>query len=98
MVYRRLSLLLFTLFGASLFTNVAFAQCHRAYVCNDQGNNCRYQDVCSNALDLPSVELNPLPSLPTMELKPLPSMDLPPLGASRCEYLQVNGQWQNICH
>jgi len=33
-----------------------------------------------------------------MELKPLPSLALPPLGASKCEYKQVNGHWQNVCH
>jgi hypothetical protein len=33
-----------------------------------------------------------------MELKPLPSLALPPLGSSKCEYMQVNGRWQNVCH
>lgn len=27
----------------------------------------------------------------------LPSVSLPPLGATECEYKQVNGIWQNIC-
>ena len=83
----------------SIFTGVTLAEayCQKSYVCDDEGN-CGYPDVCDSTLDLPSVGLNPLPSLPSMELKPLPSMELPPLGTSKCEYQQVNGQWQNICH
>ena len=78
-------------------TTNAFAECRRAHVCDNIGQNCRYQDVCSNTLDLPSVGLNPLPALPTMDLKPLPSMALPPLGTSKCDYVLVNGRWQNVC-
>ncbi len=81
-----------------LSSAVAFAECRRSHVCDGNGQNCRYQDICSSNLDLPSIGLNPLPSLPPMELKPLPSIELPPLGTTRCEYLQVNGHWQNICH
>lgn len=76
----------------------AHAECRRASVCDDYGQNCHYQDVCDNKLDLPSTGLNPLPSLPSIQLKPLPSMELPPLGTSKCDYQQVNGQWQNICY
>lgn len=94
----KLNLLILSALATSFFTGSAHAQCRRAHVCDDYGNNCRYQDICDNTLDLPSVELDPMPSLPSMELKPLPSMELPPLGTSKCEYLQVNGQWQNICH
>ena len=83
---------------ASICVSTAHADCRRASVCDEYGQNCRYQDVCDSALDLPSVGLNPLPVLPSVELKPLPSMELPPLGTSKCEYQQVNGQWQNICH
>jgi hypothetical protein len=83
---------------ASIFASTAYAECRRASVCDDYGQNCRYQDVCDSTIDLPSVGLNPLPALPSVELKPLPSMELPPLGTSKCEYQQVNGQWQNICH
>lgn len=79
------------------FSSNAEAACRRAYVCGDNGMNCRYQDVCNNTLDLPSVGINPLPSLPSTRLKPLPSVGLPPLGTSHCEYMQVNGQWQNVC-
>lgn len=83
---------------ASIFASTARAECRRTSVCDNYGQNCRYQDVCDNKLDLPSIGLNPLPSLPSTELKPLPSIELPPLGTSKCEYHQVNGQWQNICH
>lgn len=79
------------------FATSAYAECRRAHVCDNYGQNCRYQDICDSKLDLPSVELNPLPSLPSMELKPLPSMKLPPLGTTKCEYMQVNGRWQNVC-
>lgn len=82
----------------SAFAASAYAECRRAQVCDDYGQNCRYQDICDSTLDLPSVGLNPLSALPSMELKPLPSMELPPLGTSKCEYQQVNGQWQNVCH
>lgn len=89
--------LLFT-FIASVYSVTAFAQCRSSYVCDDFGNNCHVQDICENNLDLPSTNLPPLQPLPSMELKPLPSMSLPPLGTSKCEYMQVNGQWQNVCH
>lgn len=79
-------------------STASFAECRKSHVCDGNGQNCRYQDVCSSKLDLPSVGLNPLTPLPPMDLKPLPSLALPPLGTSRCEYLQVNGRWQNICH
>ena len=75
----------------------AYAACHRSYVCNDYGQNCQYRDICDNTLDLPSTKINPLPSLPTTQIKPLPSVGLPPLGTTRCQYMQVNGRWQNIC-
>lgn len=75
----------------------SFAACSNSYVCDDYGSNCQYMDICNNSLDLPSVDVNPIPSLPTVDLKPLPSVDLPPLGTSKCEYKQVNGRWQNIC-
>jgi hypothetical protein len=82
--------------GLGVFS-VSQAECRRAHVCDSIGQNCRYQDVCSSTLDLPSVGLNPLPALSTMDLKPLPSMALPPLGTSRCDYVMVNGRWQNVC-
>ena len=79
------------------FANIAGAACRKSQVCDDYGNNCRVQDICDSKLDLPSVELAPLRPLPSMELKPLPSMELPPLGTSQCQYMQVNGRWQNVC-
>lgn len=79
------------------FTNIADASCRKSQVCDDYGNNCRVQDICDSTLDLPSVELAPLRPLPSTDLKPLPSMELPPLGTSQCQYMQVNGQWQNVC-
>lgn len=83
---------------ASIIATSAYAECKRAHVCDDYGSNCSYQDICSSTMDLPSVELDPLPALPSMKLKPLPSMELPPLGTTSCEYKQVNGEWQNVCH
>lgn len=79
------------------FANIANAACRKSQVCDDYGNNCRVQDICDSTLDLPSVELAPLRPLPSMELKPLPSMELPPLGTTQCQYMQVNGRWQNVC-
>jgi hypothetical protein len=75
----------------------AWAECRKANVCDDYGRNCRIEQVCEGYLDLPSIELDPLPSLPTLELKPLPSLELPPIGTTHCEYQQVNGKWRNIC-
>lgn len=80
-----------------LYSVPAHAACHRAAICDDYGQNCQYRDVCDSTLDLPSVELDPLPPLPSVALKPLPSVGLPPLGTSNCQYMQVNGRWQNIC-
>ena len=79
------------------FVNTANASCRKSQVCDDYGNNCRAQDICDSTLDLPSVELAPLRPLPSTDLKPLPSMELPPLGTSQCQYMQVNGHWQNVC-
>ena len=80
-----------------LLSTTIYAECRRSYVCDDYGDNCRYMDICDDSLDLPSIEIDPLPSLPTLDLKPLPSLDLPPLGTSQCEYKLVNGEWQNVC-
>ena len=74
------------------------AACQRSHVCDDYGQNCRYQDICTSTLDLPSIQLDPLPSLPTLAIKPLPSIELPPIGTRKCDYKQVNGRWQNVCH
>lgn len=74
------------------------AACSKAQVCNDYGMDCQVQDICDNSLDLPSVEIAPLAPLPSTELKPLPSVNLPPIGAAQCQYMQVNGQWKNICN
>lgn len=73
------------------------ARCRKSQVCDDYGQNCQVQDICDSTLDLPSVELAPLTPLPSTELKPLPSVGLPSLGTSQCQYMQVNGQWQNVC-
>ena len=80
-----------------IISNVAHAECRRSYVCDDYDNNCRYIDICDDSLDLPSIDLDPLPSLPSLELKPLPSLELPPLGTSQCEYKLIDGKWQNVC-
>ena len=79
------------------FTAPCFAMCHKAQVCDDHGMNCHVRDVCDSTMDLPSTELPPLTPLPSTQLKPLPSMSLPPLGTTRCRYMQVNGAWQNVC-
>jgi len=79
------------------FSNMANGACIKSQVCDDYGNDCHVQDICDSVLDLPSVELAPLRPLPSMELKPLPSLELPPPGTSKCEYMQVNGRWQNVC-
>jgi hypothetical protein len=75
----------------------AQAACQQSWVCDGNGMNCGYRDICSSTLDLPSTNVAPLPALPPVTLKPLPSVSLPPLGTSGCQYLQVNGQWQNVC-
>jgi len=93
----KLSPVIFATIAVFAFSTNADAECRRASLCDDNGMNCQYQDVCDSTMDLPSVDINPLPALPSMELKPLPSLDLPPLGTSHCEYRQVNGQWQNVC-
>lgn len=79
------------------FANTADARCTKSQVCDDYGMNCRVMDICDNSLDLPSVELPPLRPLPSTEVKPLPLLELPLLGTMQCQYMQVNGRWQNIC-
>lgn len=73
------------------------AVCRKSHVCDDDGVNCRVMDVCENSLDVPSINVTPLPPIPTLDVKPLPSTELPPVGTSHCEYKQVNGHWQNLC-
>ena len=92
----KLKVILITILTLFYF-NVAYSVCKKSYVCDDYGMNCQYMDVCEDQLDLPSIEINPLPSFPSLEIKPLPSLELPPLGTSQCEYMQVNGVWKNIC-
>lgn len=92
------TILLLLLIIASSYSATASAQCRSSNVCDDYGNNCRVKDICDSTLDLPSTNLPPLQPLPSTELKPLPPMTLPPLGTSKCEYMQVNGQWKNVCH
>ncbi len=75
---------------------LADAICTNSYVCDGEGN-CGYQDVCDSTMDMPSINMAPLPSMPSMELKPLPSIQMPPIGTSQCEYMQVNGRWRNVC-
>ncbi len=75
---------------------LADAVCTNSYICDDYGRNCHYQDVCDSTIDLPSTNV-PMPSLPNIDLKPLPSIQIPPLGTSHCEYMQVNGRWENVC-
>lgn len=89
--------LLFVLALLATAPRFSEAVCKKSQVCDDYGMNCQVQDVCDSSLDLPSVELVPLTSLPSTELKPLPSVSLPPLGTTQCQYMQVNGQWQNVC-
>jgi len=79
-----------------LFSNLASAYCTKSYVCN--GGNCGYIDVCDSTLDLPSTNIQPIQPLPSIELEPLPSLELPPIGTTQCEYMQVNGNWQNVCY
>jgi hypothetical protein len=73
------------------------ARCRKSQVCDDYGMDCRAMDICDSTLDLPSIELAPLPPLPAIEIKPLPSVTIPPIGTGQCEYKQVNGRWQNVC-
>jgi hypothetical protein len=32
-----------------------------------------------------------------LKFKPLPSLRVPPIGTTQCDYMQVNGRWQNVC-
>jgi hypothetical protein len=79
-------------------STMSYGMCRKSNVCDDYGHNCRVQDICDSNMDLPSLALPPLTPMPSLELKPLPSLALPPLGTSKCEYKQVNGRWQNVCH
>jgi len=85
------------LLAALLYSVGASAECMKSNVCDDEGQNCHAQDICTSTLDLPSINLPPLEPLPSMEVKPLPSMQLPPIGTTQCQYQQVDGRWQNIC-
>ena len=94
---RRSILWFFAIVISLVVAGIVEAKCRKAQVCDDYGMNCKVKDICDGALDLPSVDLPPLKPLPSTELKPLPSLDLPPLGTTKCEYKQVNGQWENVC-
>lgn len=89
--------LIIVLFIGFLFSESANAVCWKSWVCDDYGNNCRYEDICNNVLDLPSINVPPIPAIPTIELKPIPVPTIPPIGTTHCEYMLVNGQWRNIC-
>ncbi len=91
------SRMIFVLLALSLLSEVAHAACYKAQVCDDSGMNCRVRDICERSVDLPPVEPAPLTPLPSNSVKPLPSIELPPSGASHCEYMQVNGRWQTVC-
>ena len=91
------SSVLFAVAFLAAIPSISEAVCRKAQVCVDYVMNCQIQDICDNSLDLPSVEIAPLTPLPSTELKPLPSINLPPLGTRQCQYMQVNGHWQNIC-
>lgn len=92
MMYKLLLLIFLAIASPMLW-----AKCSKSNVCDDYGQNCQVIDVCSSPLDLPAVNLPPLNPLPTLQLKPMPSLQLPPLGTIRCDYMQVNGRWQNVC-
>jgi len=81
-----------------LLSSNANAQCRKSNVCDDYGQNCVVMDICDSSMDLPSIGFAPISSFPSMQLKPLPSLSLPPLGTSSCQFMQVNGLWQNICN
>jgi len=72
------------------------ADCLKSYVCD--GVNCGYVDVCQGSNDLPSINISPIQSPHLPGIKPLESIALPPLGATGCKYMLVNGHWQNICY
>lgn len=79
-------------------STMSYTMCRKSNVCDDYGRNCRVQDICDSVIDIPSAGIPPIRPLPSIEIKPLPSLALPPLGTSKCEYKQVNGHWQNVCH
>ena len=87
----------FMFFVITMVSSIAYSECRKSYVCDEYGDNCKYIDVCDDTLDLPSIDIEPLPALPPIELKPLPSIELPPLGTTKCEYMQVDGEWKNVC-
>lgn len=90
---------LLTLSIVTLLTlsTAAIATCTKSYVCDVNGANCRYQDVCDSAIDLPSTNIQPLPTLPATALPPPPSYQLAPFGTTNCNTKQVNGRFQTVC-
>ena len=63
-------------------TPVANAACRKAQVCDDNGMNCKVQQVCDSTIDLPSIKVAPITPLPSIKPKPLPSLQLPPVGSN----------------
>ena len=79
-----------------LFSANINAQCLKSYVCDDYGN-CGYVDICDSSIDLPSINV-PIRPLDNIDVKPPASIAVPPIGTSKCQYMDVNGTWQNVCY
>lgn len=81
----------------SFGSQTLFAKCSKSNVCDDLGQNCEAIDICDNLFDAPAKNFAPLTPMPTLKFKPLPSLRVPPIGTTQCDYMQVNGRWQNVC-
>ena len=88
---------LIALIVLTLISQPVFAKCYKSNVCDDLGQNCEAIDICDNVFDAPATNFAPLTPLPTLKFKPLPSLRVPPIGTTQCDYMQVNGRWQNVC-
>ncbi len=77
---------------ATVFTaSPAFANCGNVSICS--GIVCPpAQYACDNSPEQPVQ-----PQYQSQYVKPL-EIAPPPIGASQCEWVQVNGQWQNVCY
>lgn len=90
-------LLLLTL-AAGGFSAAADAKCTRAYVCDDQGLNCKHQEICGVYTERSTLKVQAQPTSTPPPGAPQSILNAPaPLTAKKCDDTPVKGQPRKIC-